>query len=72
MTETDFAALEALIANAAPGPWTHHERKYWSEILDADGERVADVEFRSAVLVARARAVIPELIAEIRKLQGTS
>lgn len=67
MTNEELDRLEALANAATPGPWVADER--WVEDADeydiGEAQETSDAEF-----IAAARTAIPQLIAEIRRLQA--
>lgn len=67
MTPDQLAAIEARATAATPGPWKRHPnpRFYiqWDERHD-DGDHEANAQF-----CAHARTDVPELCAEVRRLQ---
>lgn len=75
LTEAALAAIEARAAKATPGPWTATEHaKFWQ--LDAAFDAVATTALcfapetaANAAFIAHARADIPRLLAEVRRLR---
>lgn len=77
MTEEQLAALEKLAEAATPGPWLdeHHHVLVLTEERNAIGEQIADYfgQFwgrpHDAAFASAARAAVPALVAEVRRLK---
>lgn len=66
-TDGELARLQALADEASPGPWNTEGR--W--VMNATGSEVAEiVMLDDAEFIAAARAAVPALIAELRRLRA--
>lgn len=72
MTEEELAAIEARAIAATEGPWTHDDTTC---SVVADSDKVKDwsitdlVTWENGRFIANARADVPALIAEVRRLR---
>lgn len=69
LSEQRLSEIEARSDAAGPGPWSASPAGWVDRIPHASINRTAFVEVADAEFVAYARQDVPDLIAEVRRLQ---
>lgn len=81
MTEDELTAAEALCDGATPRPWSVMEHADWNVLCEtgrrvviASGNDLRDLgnpeDRNNAAFIAAARTLLPQALAEVRRLQG--